>query len=263
MSDFTFYFGATNGQTKGALKRLEEPNVMINYASYSGSIWESVENLFIDSGGYSFIKGMGEYQTTHEAYLDWISQVSPDLFALRDYPCEPDVLAEHDRTVEEHQAMTTQDHRELMDLIEDSAIEAQPVSVVQGRSIQEYLEHLDELRDNGLLTDVLGVGSVCGRHATKEIKPIIKAIDNNTPDRVSLHGFGIKIPSLQEPDIFHRLNSADSMAYSYTARTDSRSRDIMCGYRQHALHYLELRREILELQAQHDKQDQSELTAYL
>lgn len=262
MSEFRFYYGATNGQTKGALTRLEEPNVMINYASYSGEVWDGIEHLFIDSGGYSFIKGMGEYQTSHTEYLDWIERVDPELFALRDYPCEPDVLDEHDRTVREHQHMTTRDHRELMTGLENRNIDADPVAVVQGRSVNEYLQHVDELRDHGLLTDVLGVGSVCGRHALKEIKPIIKAVDDATPSRVSLHGFGLKIQSLEVPEIYNRLNSADSMAYSYTARTDSRERDIMCGFRQHALHYLELRRKMLELQSRHADESQQTIGAY-
>lgn len=262
MTDFTFYYGATNGQTKGALKRLDEPNVMINYASYSGKVWDSVKRLFIDSGGYSFIKGMGEYETSHEEYLSWIEQVKPELFALRDYPCEPDVLEKHGRTVDEHQSMTTRDHRELMDKIDCRNINADPVAVVQGRSVDEYLQHVDDLKAHGLLTDVLGVGSVCGRHAVKEIKPIIKAIDEATPKRVSLHGFGLKIQSLQVPEVYNRLNSADSMAYSYSARTDSRRRDIMCGFRQHALHYLELRREMLELQARHADKSQQTIGSY-
>lgn len=262
MTNFTFYFGATNGQTKGALTRLEEPNVMLNYASYTGTPWESIENLFVDSGGYSFIKGMGEYETSSADYLQTMEEWQPELFALRDYPCEPDVLAEHNRTVRDHQDLTTEAHIELMEKLDEYDIDGQPVAVVQGRSIDEYLRHVYELKDHGLMTDVLGVGSVCGRHAVKEIKPIIREIDKATPDSTSLHGFGIKIPSLKVPEIYHRLHSADSMAYSYTARTDSRENGIMCGYRQHALHYLELRREMLTLQNQYDKDNQTELVAY-
>lgn len=262
MSDFTFYFGATNGQTKGALKRLEEPNVMINYASYSGEIWDSVEDLFVDSGGYSFIKGMGEYQTSHEDYLNWIEKTEPKAFALRDYPCEPDLLAEHDRTVREHQTMTTEAHRELLNKWDDMSVDSRPVSVVQGREINEYLTHLDELRDAGCLTDYVGIGSVCGRHAVTEIKPIVNAISNELADDVDIHGFGMKIPSLEQRDVFENLTSTDSMAYSYKARTDSRGRGIMCGYRQHALHYLEMRRDILSIIENHDLNDQHALNEY-
>lgn len=252
MSDFTFYFGATNGQTKGALKRLDEPNVMLNYASYNGTPWDNIESLFIDSGGYSFIKGMGEYETTHQEYLDWVADTDADLFALRDYPCEPDVLDAHDRTVGEHQRMTTNDHIELMDLYDDMGAFSQPLAVVQGRSVSEYQSHVQELKDHGVLTDYIGVGSVCGRHAVREIKPIVKAVDCATPPGTKIHGFGIKIPSLEEPEVYNRLSSADSMAYSYKARTDSRERGIMCGFRQHALHYLELRRDVLTIKERHN-----------
>lgn len=259
---FTFYFGATNGQTKGSIKRLDEPNVMLNYASYQGQPWESIENLFIDSGGYSFIKGMGEYETSHEDYLEWVANTDADLFALRDYPCEPDVLEKHGRTVQEHQNMTTRDHCELMDLYDDMPEFSQPVAVVQGRDVQEYLEHIDDLQDHGVLTKYIGIGSVCGRHAVKEIKPIVKAVDEATPTGTQIHGFGVKIPSLQEREVYDRLASADSMAYSYTARTDSRDRQIMCGFRQHALHYLEMRREVMTIEENHNSKRQNTLTAY-
>lgn len=263
MSDFTFYFGATNGQTKGALKRLDEPNVMLNYASYSGDPWDSIENLFIDSGGYSFIKGKGEYETPAKDYVDWVRQTDADLFALRDYPCESDVLEKHDRTVADHQTMTTNAHSEVMDAYDDAGGDfSQPVAVVQGRSIYEYLNHIDQLKDNGLLTDYVGIGSVCGRPAIKEIKPIVKAIDENTPQETDLHGFGVKLPSLEEREIYDRLTSADSMAYSYTARTDSRDRNIMCGFRQHALHYLEMRREVMTIEENHTTKKQNTIQYY-
>lgn len=259
---FTFYFGATNGQTKGSIKRLEEPNVMLNYASYTGEPWDAIENLFIDSGGYSFIKGMGEYETSHQDYLDWVANTDADLFALRDYPCEPDVLEAHDRTVAKHQDMTTDAHRELMDLYDDMPDFSQPVAVVQGRSVQEYLEHVDALKDHGVLTDYIGIGSVCGRHAVKEIKPIVKAVDSATPSGTKMHGFGVKLPSLKEREIYDRLESADSMSYSYTARTDSRDRNIMCGFRQHALHYLEMRREVMTIEENHTIDKQNTIAAY-
>lgn len=262
MSDLTFYYGATNGQTKSALVRLEEPNVMLNYASYSGEIWDSIENLFIDSGGYSFIKGMGEYQTPARDYLDYIKDVSPNAFALRDYPCEPDVLEEHNRTIKDHQDMTTDAHIELMNLLESEyAIDAEVVSVVQGRSVDEYLRHLDDLREHGVLTDYVGIGSVCGRHATKEIKPIVEAIDKATPSKTKIHTFGTKVSCLQQRELVERIDSMDSMAYSFRARADSREKNIMCGWRQHALHYLEFRREVLEALAGSDE-NQTELTAY-
>lgn len=96
--NFTFYYGAASGSARKALRRLDEKNVMINYATANNTRWDGIENLFVDSGGYSFMKGKGEYETSEAAYLDYVTKVSPEVFALRDYPCEPDILEKFDRS---------------------------------------------------------------------------------------------------------------------------------------------------------------------
>lgn len=215
---FTFYFGAASGSSRKALRQLEEPNVMLNYATKNNRPWDGIERLFIDSGGYSFMKGMGEYETTDSEYLDFVERHEPEIFALRDYPCEPDVLSEHGRTVDDHQQRTLARHIHLHDLLDNSAVESRPLAVLQGWRLHEYLECIDLFRDHGVLTDRVGIGSVCRRNQEAEIRRVILAIREELPDSVELHAFGVKSSVLKYPDVRAGLASADSQSYEMQAQ---------------------------------------------
>lgn len=236
---------------------MEEPNVMINYATENNQPWEGIENLFIDSGGYSFIKGKGEYQTSDSQYLEFIKRVQPEIFALRDYPCESKVLEEHGRTVEKHQEMTTKRHRKLLDLWSDAWWQSsQPVCVIQGWELDDYLRHLDQLRENGLLTDYVGIGSVCRRNQDEQIRDIVMRIRQELPPRCKLHAFGVKKNILRFPDAFKALDSADSMAYEdsekYSQRVSGTKRK---SFRDSALSYLQFKRKINSAIIEDDEMD--------
>jgi len=215
---FRFYFGAASGSSRKALRQLEEPNVMLNYATKMNEPWDGIERLFIDSGGYSFMKGKGEYDTDDATYLDFIEAHAPELFALRDYPCEPDVLAEHGRRVEDHQQRTLRRHRSLLDLLEDRDLPGTPLAVLQGWSIDDYLRCVDLFRDHDVLTDYVGIGSVCRRNQEAEIRRIIVAVRDALPSRVRLHAFGVKSSVLRYPDVRGALASADSQSYEMQAQ---------------------------------------------
>lgn len=222
--DFTFFFGAASGQSRAALKRIEEPHVMINYATQNNEPWDGIDRLFIDSGGYSFMKGKGEYTTTDETYLQWLSEREPDVWALRDYPCEPDVLDEHDRTVRDHQDRTLERHISLLNKRDNYSVGGEPVSVLQGWDVDDYFRAIDQYRDHGVLTDYVGVGSVCRRHAQGEIQTVLTTIRDALPDRCRMHAFGVKTSVLKSRRVRELLASADSLAYDYAAQSNVAAR---------------------------------------
>ena len=90
--------------------------------------------------------------------------------------------------------------------------------VVQGWTIKDYLENIDRIKDHGLLTEHLGIGSVCRRGQNKEIARIIRAVHNNVPSWVKLHGFGVKTSVLRDTDARFYLYSADSQSWDYERR---------------------------------------------
>lgn len=245
-SDFTFYFGAACGSSRKALRQLEEPNVMLNYATKNNQPWDGIQRLFIDSGGYSFMVGKGEYETSDRRYLKHIRDYCPEIFALRDYPCEPDVLDEHGRTVEDHQQRTLARHINLLDLIDDTPVPGQPVAVLQGWTIDDYVECVDLFRDHGVLTDYVGIGSVCRRHQEAEIRRVILAVADALPNGTDLHAFGVKADVLDYPDVRAVLTSADSMAFQYSAQWTALKRkgEGNRTFRDTALEYLKMKQNI-------------------
>lgn len=104
---FRFYYGCASGSDRKALRKMEEPNVMISFATANNTPFETIDNLFVDSGGYSQLHGNEEYQSSDTAYLDYVAEHTPEKYVLRDYPCEPELLWRHGRTVGEHQHRTT------------------------------------------------------------------------------------------------------------------------------------------------------------
>lgn len=260
----TFYFGAASGSTRKALRELQEPNVMINYATKLNEPWYGIERLFIDSGGYSVFHpeyGNEEYQTADAEYLDYVAEHEPEVFALRDYPCEPGVLDTHDRTVVRHQRMTTDRHRDLLDALEDRSIDAQPLAVVQGWRPEDYLEHLDDLRDAGVLTDYVGIGSVCRRNAEAEIREVIRTVRDALPGRVDLHAFGVKGSVLRYPDVRDALASADSQSFDQAARWDAvHDFDGPSTWHDQALEYLKQKRRIRVAVGGGDRPDEQQQT---
>src|SRR5262249_29532561 len=94
--------------------------------------------------------------------------------------------------------------------------------VLQGYAVEDYLRCMRMYADAGVdIHDVplVGVGSVCRRQHTGEIRAVFEAI-LATDDELPVHGFGVKSLGLREYG--HLLTTCDSMAWSYNARRNPR-----------------------------------------
>ena len=89
--------------------------------------------------------------------------------------------------------------------------------VLQGWQPWEYLEHAALYQRRGIdLTGMgVGIGSVCRRGSQRGVAAVVRAL---APLGMLLHGFGVSINALRL--IGHRLHSADSQAWSATARRE-------------------------------------------
>lgn len=239
--DFTFYFGAANGPAQKALRELDEPNVMISYQTHMNRPWEGIERLFVDSGGYSLMLAEGEHNTVGE-YLNYVERADAELFAVQDYPCEPEILDKYGRTVLHQQELTVEAACQVLGRAEDRGIDAEPVSVVQGWEPREYAHHVDRLREEGALTEYVGIGSICRRGATDEIREIIRTVDEVTPSRTKLHAFGVKADLLAYDGVRERLVSSDSSAWYYRM-----GRTVLPRWLECAREYLEYKRTVEQL----------------
>ena len=260
--DIDIYYGAASGQQRSALRRLEPEGVIISYATHNNKPFEGDYDLFVDSGGYHhMMSGSGEYGQPDEKYIEYVKGHDPKRWVLRDYPCEPDLLKKLNRTVRQQQNRTTNHHRALLSKI-DRDLEKKAVTVLQGWTRGEYLSHLDELQEAGLLTDHVGIGSVCRRGYDREIANIVLTIRDGLPANVTLHAFGVKGSVLRFKEVVDALDSVDSAAYSYgVAHFDNHNGHT---WRDAARSYLNWRKQLTERMATESLDDpaQTDLTNY-
>jgi hypothetical protein len=181
-----------------------------------------INHWIMDSGAFTELATYGAYREEPGAYAEQVNrwQRCGDLRAAvsQDYMCEPFMLERTGMSVEEHQQLTIDRYRQIKALCPASYI----MPVLQGYRPQQYVDHL--LQYGKLLRHGawVGVGSVCKRNRfAGSVEDVLLAIQSVRPD-LRLHGFGVKLTALQSPYIRKALHSADSMAWSYSARKQGR-----------------------------------------
>lgn len=169
------------------------------------------DNLFIDSGGFNVIKRWGVFPFSVDEYLDFVRQYNPSMFAVMDYPCEPELGSrpKHLKTNRERIEETIKNTSEIIDKWDD---ESKPIPVIQGYTRSEYLYCIDRLRDQGLITDYMAVGSLCVRKRITEIRGVLRMIKKELP-KTRLHAFGIKLSAMDDPLMWELVYSCDSNAW--------------------------------------------------
>ena len=190
------------------------PRVMLSY-NYTRTIkkqWKIEVPFMLDSGAYSIIQQYGKYPFTQREYAEGIGKWQPDIAWTMDYPCEPTVREKGQYDPITAQEMTINNQIRLLDLNVNTQM------VVQGWEISDYLENLDKIREQGLLTERLGIGSVCRRGQPGQIARIIRSVKQNVPSWVKLHGFGIKVSVIRNTDAKFYLYSSDSQSWDYDRR---------------------------------------------
>lgn len=206
-----FYYGSS---WRWPLPYLPRVMLSFNMIRKIKTPWKIDIPFMLDSGAYAALAGdiNGEYPYTTEDYAEGIAKWNPDICWTMDYPCEPDLRLKGAYTVTEAQQKTIKNQLKLQDLNVNTQM------VVQGWEIEDYVYNLDMIKQQGLLTEHLGIGSVCRRGQTQQIARIIRTVKKNVPSWVKLHGFGIKKSVLRDTDAKYHLFSADSQSWDYERR---------------------------------------------
>lgn len=179
----------------------------------------------MDSGAFTEIATHGEYRHGVESYaaeiLRWAYPGSGLVCAVaQDYMCEAFILKKTGLTIADHQRLTIERYDALVEAV-GGAVEIMPV--LQGYTAEDYVDHLHQYGDRLAHGAYVGVGSVCKRNTDiGQIIHILVSIKRVRPD-LRLHGFGLKITALSSGVVRDLLFSADSMAWSYSARKQGRS----------------------------------------
>lgn len=181
----------------------------------------------MDSGAFTEISRHGHYRNSPEAYVaeaaKWKNCGRLEAIVTQDYMCEPFILEKTGLTVDDHQRLTVERYDRILAAATPHAMRVMPV--LQGWTPADYVTHL-ELYGDRLATGMwVGVGSVCKRNARPEsVLEILEAIKERRPD-LRLHGFGLKVTALADERIVALLESADSMAWSFSARKQGRDQN--------------------------------------
>jgi len=173
----------------------------------------AVTNWALDSGGFTELNMFGEWRTSSAQYADAVRRLQAevgnlDFVAPQDWMCEPVVLAKTRRTVSEHQDLTILNFKDLRDQLGPIVI-----PVLQGWTKDEYFRCVDKYFEAGVDLNTeprVGIGSVCRRSATSEIKDLLLSLSF-----LKLHAFGVKKRGLV--GVSDKLRSSDSLAWAYGA----------------------------------------------
>jgi hypothetical protein len=167
----------------------------------------------IDSGGFTELHRNGRYALTPEQYVAQVRALDAqtgtlEWAAIQDWMVEDSALEATGLTVADHQARTLASFLELRRL----APEIRWLPVLQGRTLEDYLAHLDAYVAAGVplaYMERVGIGSVCRRQASDEIAELVEALAERG---LRLHGFGVKSQGLAKGAPY--LASSDSLAWS-------------------------------------------------
>jgi len=173
-----------------------------------------VQEVFLDSGGFSFFYKSGDYEFNYKQYIWLAKRLKADYVVVMDYPCEPDVNRSKIKTNKERIERTIENAIKLM----DTAPNLNWVMVVQGYKPDEYVYCIDRIKEQGLLTDIIAIGSLCVRKRVSEVKKIVTLVRDNLPSKIKLHGFGIDLKFLRDQAIFNALYSSDTAAWKWNNR---------------------------------------------
>ena len=201
------------------------PRAMISINRLQNRVGDFAANHWVlDSGAFTRLSHHRPHLPP-QAYADqaarWASCGTLDAVVTQDYMCEPHIIALTGLSVPIHQDLTTTNYLILRQLLPQLYV----MPVIQGFHPQDYAEHTAHLSPYLPPSAWTGVGSLCKRQGTPaRISAILSAITSVRPD-LRLHGFGVKTTALRQADIWHRLHSTDSAAWSYAARRRGNPKD--------------------------------------
>lgn len=182
-------------------------------------------DVLVDSGAFTELALHGSYRDGVEEYacelrrLHEAGVVQISAAVAQDYMCEPFMLAKTGLTIADHQRLTI----ERYDALRACGLPFPIMPVLQGFAPSDYVQHVVDYGDRLTAGMWVGVGSVCKRNGSPDqVSAVLWAIKRSRPD-LRLHGFGVKLTSLEHPGVRDLLYSADSMAWSFSARKQRRN----------------------------------------
>ena len=183
-------------------------------------------DVLVDSGAFTELERHHRYRHPVSHYAAQLRRlkshgtVEVTAAVAQDYMCEPAMLKRTGLTIEKHQRLTLERYDRLLGC-DTAGIPILPV--LQGFSPEDYVRHLYAYGLRLPFGAWVGVGSVCKRNGDpRQVVDVLAAIHRERRD-LRLHCFGVKQTALLHAGVRDLLWSADSMAWSYSARKQGRN----------------------------------------
>lgn len=201
----------------------------------------------LDSGGFYELGHFGTWTISAETYMADVVRYDREIgnlswVAAQDWMCEPQILARTGLSELEHQRRSVLSYLACFELWERARErgETNPLAdnpvmpVVQSGTIAGYARCWAMFHDPDAAmratwgrpwpdvdldnVEVVGIGSVCTRQSTAEIRDVIDTVRScsREPDGLPLHAFGLKTTGLSL--VAEGVCSSDSQAWSDHAR---------------------------------------------
>ena len=193
---------------------------LVNYATHRTKppLPNNMNTLFVDAGGYGILTKLKDYPFSPNTYFRDLRILKPAYWGSMDYPCHPPFLKRLGRTVTEQIIATLNNQILLMEHDQFDQVPGQFIPVIQGWEMDDYLYCIDAMRDNGLLTDYMAIGSLKrprkGNNGPNQTKQLILQIAKELPG-TRLHIFGITLLILEDPMVAPAIYSGDSASWSF------------------------------------------------
>lgn len=159
---------------------------------------EKTKSIFLDSGGYSFIKTYNEYPISISDYIDLAHSITE--YAPLNHVATMDYFGSLELTIK----------LSLQCIEKDNSISWSPV--IQGSTPYEYLNCLEAYQDKGIKANLWSVGGLKGQ-SISFIRKVLVNINKRVP---KLHAFGLTLQQINDPIIWHNCHSADSTAWQFS-----------------------------------------------
>jgi hypothetical protein len=182
-------------------------NVQADYSDHNGDIYDNVSQSDIEE---QLEQDAPFYPWTVEQYHGWLfeNRQQFEWAAVMDYACEE----RFDRlwSVEDRIDATIENTIRQFDL---HGGEYDLLPVLQGRSLDDYIECYDRLEAAGVPVRKCGLGTVCRLSSSEKIVELEKSL-REAREFDYIHGFGVKVDSFSRGATFE---SADSQAWVWDA----------------------------------------------
>jgi hypothetical protein len=201
MDDFRFFVGM---HQPSDAKKVGPCCISINRIRNRKSPF-AVGDWIMDSGAFTEISTHGHYRHSVKEYADaarrWIGNGNLMAIVAQDFMCEPFILERTGLTIADHHRLTIERYDDLL----AEGLPCHVMPVLQGFAPSDYADHVRLYGDRLTPGMWAGVGSVCKRQGDPMLTvAVLDAILTIRPD-LRLHGFGVKISSLQHAAVRRRL----------------------------------------------------------